>query len=653
MQIDSPNEDRMKVALIGTSGAGKTCFIAAMRWIGDCSADTRFTSVGASGDCKRYLDDLHEKVKEGEVPPGTPKEYELKFSERYVFCDGEPSVQIDFSLRDFKGGDLRLIDADNALFQSWAQSDLLVVLIDIENLKRQGIELQDNLRDLLSVLTRTVLTRNEMNASQKRLAIVITQADKGGFSEAQHSPDAAERLLDENLHDFFERIKTCGFKETKCFLLASIGLEPEKGADGKTRVPEVDGKREWRPFGYEELFDWICAFRRQEKISRFYEVLWEKAKPYAVALAVLAIGGVIWCGLIFHGYTKAKAMYYNPVSTLEEKAKATWKMRDKDRIGAIEARIANDSTRVEGKSEETSLRQVLSDIQTFSGKAKISEEQSIRIRAIESRIAEKLEEELFGRIKVAMKQQDYDSVRVLISQYRTDQEITRKHREEVNAYDTELTTDSRTKEKSAIAYYYVGDVGNTSRMKEKLKLIREFNYPDNKDKDAAIKAVDAMERLMRGSFTITEIGAEELKNTRNTYVLIASGVSETKDLKQYKKNGDGTPVETKRTDSKCPQWNDEEFLHTNLSWKPGQSMRVEWRRVAWLSDKRIASISSKGEWLGLLKILQPHTAMRPDGYGNLKGTPSITIKCQEFPSPNEALELIERYVSPGTYWIEQ
>ena len=59
MQMDSPSEERMKVALIGTSGAGKTCFIAAMRWIGDCGADARFISVGANGDTKKYLNDLH------------------------------------------------------------------------------------------------------------------------------------------------------------------------------------------------------------------------------------------------------------------------------------------------------------------------------------------------------------------------------------------------------------------------------------------------------------------------------------------------------------------------------------------------------------------------------------------------------------------
>lgn len=647
MQIDSPNEECMKVALVGTSGAGKTCFIAAMRWIGDCGADARFISVGANGNTKKYLDDLHEKVKEGAVPPGTPKEFELQFSERYAFCSGMPPAQMDFSMRDFKGGDLHDIDADSALFQSWAQSDLLVVLIDIEKVKSQGGELQDNLRDLSAVLI-----RNEMNASQKRLAIVITQADKGGFTCGQHSPEAAEKLLDENLHDFFERVKTCGFKETKCFLLASIGLEPEKDDEGKSKVPEVDGKREWCPFGYEELFDWICGFQKQEQSARFWAWLWAKSKPYVAGVAVLALGGVVWCGVVAHQYRVAQSEYEDTNSTLEQKAAATWKMNDKDRIGAIEARIANDSARVEEKSEEASLRQVLSDIRTFFEKAKISEEQRIRIREIESRIAEKLEENLFGRIKVAMEQQDHDSARVLIRQYRTDQVITRKHREEVNDYDTELTTDSRTKEKLKIATFHVGDGKNTSRMTEKLKLICEFNYPDQKDKEGARNAVVAVEKLMGGSFKITQISANGLAKTRNTYVLIATGVSETKDLKQYKKDGEGVPVETKKIDSSCPQWDDEGLIKTELSWKPGQSIRVEWRRVSKLGDKCIASISSMNDWLGLLEILQPKVSMRHDDYGNFNEMPSITIKCRELPNPEEDLQLIKRFVIPGTYWQE-
>ena len=218
MQMFQPDKERLKVAIIGTSGSGKTCFIAAMRWLGECGSNARFISEGANGDSKNYLDDLHKKVNAGEVPPGTPKEFKLEFSERYVLSEGKPPSLIDFSLRDFKGGDLSALDTNSPLLQSWTQCDLLMVLLDIENVQKQGTELQDNLRDLSSVLM-----RKEMDARQKRLAVVITQADKGGFSVERHSPEEAEGFLDENLPPFFDRIKKCRFKETKCFLLASIG----------------------------------------------------------------------------------------------------------------------------------------------------------------------------------------------------------------------------------------------------------------------------------------------------------------------------------------------------------------------------------------------------------------------------------------------
>lgn len=648
MQIDSPNEECMKVALVGTSGAGKTCFIAAMRWIGDCGADARFISVGANGNTKKYLDDLHEKVKEGAVPPGTPKEFELQFSERYAFCSGMPPAQIDFSMRDFKGGDLHDIDADSALFQSWAQSDLLVVLIDIEKVKSQGGELQDNLRDLSAVLI-----RNEMNASQKRLAIVITQADKGGFTCGQHSPEAAEKLLDENLHDFFERVKTCGFKETKCFLLASIGLEPEKDDEGKSKVPEVDGKREWCPFGYEELFDWICAFQRQEEISRFYEGLWTKAKPYVVALAVLAIGGVIWRGVVFHKHRRAVLVYNAPTSTLEEKAKATWEMRSKDCIDIIEERIKAYRESAEVICEDGPLRDCLSTNTGFFREAKTTEEQDARVGEVNARIADKLEGILFEQIKGAMTDRSgYESARKLIEQYRKDLTIAKKHAKEVAAYSNTLVLYGRTSAKQEIADFYVDGPENSQRMREKLNKIRNFNYANDEDHTAAGNAADAMERLMGGSFKITQISANGLAKTRNTYVLIATGVSETKDLKQYKKDSEGVPVETKKIDSSCPQWDDEGLIKTELSWKPGQSIRVEWRRDSTWSDKCIASISSMNEWLGLLEILQPHVEMRHNSYGNLDN-PTITITCDKFPNPEEDLRLIKRYVIPGTYWTDR
>lgn len=647
MQIFQPDEERLKVAIIGTSGSGKTCFIAAMRWLGECGTNARFISEGANGDSKKYLDDLHKKVNAGEVPPGTPEEFNLEFSERYAFSEGKPPSQIDFSLRDFKGGDLSALDANSPLLQSWTQCDLLMVLLDVENAQKQGAELQNNLRDLSSVLM-----RKEMDAHQKRLAIVVTQADKGGFSEDLHAPEEAEAFLDENLPVFFERIKECRFKETKCFLLASIGLEPEIDADGKSRVPEVDGKREWHPFGYEELFDWICAFQNEEASARFWAWFWARFRPCAAVLAVLALGGVVWCGVVFRQQHNA-LLKYEGCSTLEEKAEATWKMRDKDRIDRVEKRISDYKAESEKTSDDTSLRSLWSESKTFRKKARISEEQEQRFKEIDIRIADRLEEILFGRIKEAMKYNDYDSARTLIGQYRTDHVILRKHKEEVDSYQNELARGRRANEKRKIACYDVGEAGNTSRMICKLNMISEFNYPSDADKEEAQKAVAAMERLMQGVFTIAQISAEGLAKKRNTYVLIETRVAPNKDLKQYVDDAEGLPVRTKTIDSVLPQWNDERMGdHTDLSWTPGQSIRVEWRRDCLLSDKCIAYINVDG-WIGLLRILQPHAEMTHDGYGNFKEDPKITITCKEFPDPARDLELIKRYVIPGTYWTKQ
>lgn len=647
MQMFRHDEERLKVAIIGTSGSGKTCFIAAMRWLGECGTNARFISEGANGDSKNYLDDLHKKVNAGEVPPGTPKEFQLEFSERYVPSGGNHPSKIDFSLRDFKGGDLSALDADSPLLQSWTQCDLLMVLLDIENVQKQGTELQDNLRDIFSVLM-----RKEMVARQKRLAVVITQADKGGFSEGRHAPEEAEALLDKNLPVFFKRIKECRFKETKCFLLASIGLEPEIDADGKSRVPEVDGVREWHPFGYEELFDWICAFQNEEASARFWAWFWAKSRPYVAVLAVLALGGVIWHGVVFHQQRIALSKYKGS-STLPEKAVATRKMSDKDCIKEVEERIRKYEGDARITSDDVALRELLSDSKTFWKNAKISEEQKTRFKEIDTRIADRLEQNLVDLIKNAMECRNYDSARTLIGQYREDKVISRKHKEEVDLYENELVMNRRAKEKREISCFVVGDAVNTSRMKRKLDMISEFDYPMEADKKKAQKAVAAMQKLMQGAFTITQIRSEELVKKRDTYIIIATGVAPNKDLKQYVDDGEGNPVRTKTIDSELPQWNDERMGdNTNMSWTPGQSIRVEWRRDCLWSDKCIAHINVDG-WIGLLRILQPQANMTNDGYGNFKEDPEITIQCKEFPEPAKDLELIERYVIPGTYWTEQ
>ena len=648
MSIEIAKENRQKVAIIGTSGSGKTCFIAAMRWLGERDADARFISVGANGDSKRYLDDLHEAIIQGGVPPGTPKEFRLDFSERYVADDGKDPVQIDFSVRDFKGGELHDLDADSPLLQSWAECNLLMVLLDIEKVQKQGVELQNNLRDLSAVLM-----RDEMDATGKRLAIVITQADKGGYSQKQHSVEDAEKFVKDNMPTFFERIRTCGFNETKCFLLASIGLNPEEGTDGDMRVPEVDGVREWRPFGYEKIFDWVCDFQLHDQRERMWANFRMKTKPFVAVLAVLAVGVVIWLGVVLNRQHGAKEVYDSLNSSLAEKATATHEMSEKNRIDAIEERIKDYKVEAESVYDERKLRDSLSDSKKFFGKAKLSEEQHKRVCEVDIRVSERIEDILFDRIKDAMEQHEYDSACNLIAHYRDDQVIARNHQNEVNEYRDKIQDRMLADQKLVIANCDVGDVGSTSRMGEKLTKIGQFNYPDQADKEAAQRAVKAMETLMSGVFTIEQINAKGLGEKRKTYILIETGVAPNKDLKQYAEDGEGVPVKTKIIDNNQPQWNDERLGdQCELRWTPGQSIKVEWRRDCLLSDKCIAYLTSMNDWLGLLKVLQPRTEMSHDGYGNFKDAPAITIKCKEFPDAKKDLELIERYVYPGTYWTE-
>lgn len=656
MSIEIAKENRQKVAIIGTSGSGKTCFIAAMRWLGERDADARFISVGANGDSKRYLDDLHEAIIQGGVPPGTPKEFRLDFSERYVADDGKDPVQIDFSVRDFKGGELHDLDADSPLLQSWAECNLLMVLLDIEKVQKQGVELQNNLRDLSAVLM-----RDEMDATGKRLAIVITQADKGGYSQKQHSVEDAEKFVKNNMPTFFERIRTCGFNETKCFLLASIGLNPEEGTDGDMRVPEVDGVREWRPFGYEKIFDWVCDFQLHDQRERMWANFRMKTKPFVAVLAVLAVGVVIWQGVVVSRQHGAKGVYDSLNSSLEERAAATQKMSEENRIGAIEERIKDYKVEVESFCDERKLRDLFSDSRKFFGKAKLSEEQRNRVREIDSNVSERIEDFLHARIKDAMERREYNSASKLIAQYRDDQVIARKHQKDVNEYRDEIQDGILAEGKRAIATYSVGDAGNISRMRKKLDMISGFNYPDKEDREAAQRAVLAMGKLMGGVFSIEQINASGLGEKRETYILIETGVAPNKDLKQYAEDGEGLPVKTKIVDSVLPQWNDERMGdRRDLSWTPGQSIKVEWRRVCaqywwgenYLGDSCKASLTYMNDWLGLLRILQPHAPMSHVDYGNFKDDPAITIKCKEFPDAKKDLELIERYVYPGTYWTE-
>lgn len=636
--------DPLKIAIIGTSGSGKTCFIAAMRWLGECGSNTRFVSLGANGDTKKYLDDLHATVSAGGVPAGTPAEFRLDFSEQYR------SRQIDFNMRDFKGGILSELDSDSPLLQSWFQCDVLMVLIDIERIQQAGAALLDNLRDL-----QAVLARPEMGACEKRLTIVVTQADKGGFSAERHSSEDAEKYLEDNVPDFLQRVQACGFREVKCFLLASIGVEPEEGRAGESMlVPELEGRREWRPFGYEELFDWFCS----EERARLASWLWAKLKPYAAALALLALCGIAWQGRVLMKRSAALTAYRNPAATVEVRARTTWEMADADRMACIEDRIEHYRKDVEEATEVTELQDVKERNGKFFSAAKLSEQQTTRVREIDKGIVRKLEEELFSRIKEAMKDKDLDVARSLIGRYQTNL-CYKTHAKEVAEFNKDLAEDEEQRKRAEIATAIaaLGGPENTERMKDLLDKVRNFKYHADAERREAEKAVGTMRKLMTGPFEITSINAGERlpvwgRPDGETYVLIGAGVAVNKDLKQYRDEGVGIPVSTTPVKSFCPQWNDKRLHDASLAWKPGQPIRVEWRRDLVVVDSCMASLACpKDDWVGLLRILQPQTTMRRNGsIDKFKNEPTITIRCEEFPDAQKDLERIEKYIYPGSYW---
>lgn len=360
-------------------------------------------------------------------------------------------------MRDFKGGVLHDIDSSSDLLQSWTRCDLLMVLLDVEKIQRQGVGLHDDLRDLSSVLV-----RDEMRTSEKRLAIVVTQADKAGFTHDRHSPADAERFVAERLPAFSDRVRQCGFREVRCFALASIGSQPEKCEDGGLQVAEKNGRREWRPFGYEEVFDWLCEFRRADRRRVAVSNGWRRAKPCVVAFFVLAIAFVGWQRAVACRRQSAVSVYDDPTSTWEMKADATWRMGERDLSDKMDTRISeydDQSGKLAGGSDDKALRELLVDNRRFFKNARVGEEGRNRIREIDHRVESRLEDICLERIHAAMESNDYALARELVGRYWADREISKLRDKEVREIDETLQTSERRLAKRDIANYDVGEAG--------------------------------------------------------------------------------------------------------------------------------------------------------------------------------------------------
>lgn len=290
-----------KVVILGSTAAGKSCFIGGLGILGGADRDSGIqVHAKENKDSKglEYLKRLKTFLNNQEWPPPS---HTTEIIDLSVFYHDKI---IDLTFVDYPGKDfleeLSKLDPEKnlLLFNAYNNADFLLVLLDpkidlnIGNgdsvvLKNQALERQEA---VLQVIREKMFPKNNESSFkagwntlkdklQERIppniGIVITKKDQ--MPQIKSSKDA-ENLLVTEAPQFYKNLQSIGSK-LKVFAVSSVG---------NTEIVQVDGKsvlkpgKVLNPDGYEEIFDWI--------INAGW---WVKALKYSVCASLVAVFFVI------------------------------------------------------------------------------------------------------------------------------------------------------------------------------------------------------------------------------------------------------------------------------------------------------------------------------------------------------------------------
>lgn len=258
----------VRVCVLGSEGAGKTCFLGGLAVLGEANRATAITVSPADEITARYLDDLRKTLGRQSWPPSTSKVTELTVRLSIGGFMIELLV-IDYPGEDFREA-LRLLDLNRVetLYRHCSNAEAMLLLVDpqADLLQEKGPERQLLIDRQLAHLTAIsqVWAERQGNAqavveTPLNLALVLTKCDMIAGLETTKGAARYFRTrapsLDAKLRQLADAIAY--------FPVSATGTsEASASADGKQlRVPRA----QLAPYGYEPLFRWIVSRHLRHK----------------------------------------------------------------------------------------------------------------------------------------------------------------------------------------------------------------------------------------------------------------------------------------------------------------------------------------------------------------------------------------------------
>ena len=620
-------DHRFKVVILGSTAAGKSCFIGGLGILGGADRDSGIqVHAKENKDSKglEYLKRLKTFLNNQEWPPPS---HTTEIIDLSVFYH-DKIIEITFV--DYPGKDfleeLSKLDSEKnlALFNAYNNADFLLVLLDpkidlnIGNgdsvvLKNQALDRQEA---VLQVIREKMFPKNIENSFkagwntikdklQERIppniGIVITKKDQ--MPQIKSSKDA-ENLFRTEAPQFYQNLINIGSK-LQVFAVSAVG---------NTEVIQVDGKpvlkpgKVINPEGYEEIFDWIINVR-----------WWVKILKYSVYAGLVAVFFVILFA-IQTGQTQIAIQIANDtnISPIQkvEKIEKTW---GSTRVitDPILDKIASDmEARVDSLSGDSEA--LIPLIKEAENIRKNYPRLSSTMESIIEKAGEKREDALFEKLKINYSEKDSDFIKKA-DDFLKEFDGTGKHSAEVKKLKIIIIDDEFQKEKVYVQNFQITNPNSLIEKSIKLKEIAS-KWKSKISTEQAVQ-ISRASLVAEGisnagsssSFTLDIVKTKGLSSPIYTYLQLYSKKADEKEFVKF--------FECPKSSAAVTEW-DWNITDLRMEWTIGTQLRILLRENGYIYN-RDAAENSFSDSYSILNLAGSIKMNSMNGY-NL-GNPRITL----------------------------
>ena len=624
----------IRICLLGSQGAGKTCLLAGLAILGEPDRASPFQVTGSNPESQSYLNELARSLRSQEWPPPTnwtrQLRLDIRFRGRWMLLH-----VVDYLGEHFQTAMTELeYDKVQELREHMIRADVLLLLVDpltdllarrVQELPEAATGSQDGQAqvplspaDQEQLLARLSALQNSLAEIFKEriatrpprqgnplpdTAILLTKSDQVPELRAGQNP---ERYLKRQAPAFFERLKGWAGR-MRCFSVSVPGflMQPRErpAADPALSMPPPPG--DLHPTGYEELFDWIVRSRERSKRRPMLRRIALVGVP-ALVLAVLGIGA---------------PLYEQSFQRQQRQAVEQSVSREIDKV---EDRLAAATSSAE-------LDDILIRLKELENTARDSRGVKASVDSLSSRATRKKEELRFNQVQDARNAQDRERYAKLAHGF-LEEFSTGDRARQVRTWLAEGREKDRQEDREQIrAMRCTGP----QTLLEKASRIEAYvrRYPEDPDLQDMGKAA----RLARG-----------LADLRTHKVRLRSAglfVKKRKFAVVVEQNQEESQRFASEESTRAKTWDRASF---QLEWKPGDRVRVRLEDL-YLRDETVASIEEQGPLsLRLLSGKQILEKIEPGWEADFQDEPYVHFELEGF--TGDDWELLHRYVHPGDQW---